>query len=139
MPFQMPKTWKAVRRNLARGSIALGVLGLSVGTVAQPAQAQSQRAQQYVNVFFAQGYGWCDARKLSKIWRVSPSRAKVIAGEKISYGNISIVRRDWSRGVRFFQRFGFSCGQSSLPGDEQQKFTYNDADAVARAWSSNKS
>lgn len=127
----VPKWLKSAGRQVLRHGLKLGLAGLAAGSVSH--QASAQNTQQFLNLFFQQGYGYCDARKLGKIWRTSPGQAKVIAGRKISWGNLNIVQRDWSRGVAFFRRYGFSCGRSSLP-TERRQFTYNDADRVARAW-----
>ena len=123
-----------VGRSLAKGgrfAVKLGTLGVVALGMSSPSSAQN--SQQYWDIFFRNGFGYCDARKLAKIWRTTPEQAKATAGWKIANGHVRTVRRDWQRGVNFFRRHGFSCGRSSLP-DERRRFTYNDADRVAQAW-----
>ena len=124
--------------NVARSFASVGRFAVKLSTVALVAAgmagpAKAQNTQQYWNVFFRAGYGYCDARKLAKIWRTTPGQAKAKAGWLIRNGNSRTVRHDWTRGVAFFRRYRFSCGSSSLP-DDQRRYTYNDADNIAKAW-----
>ena len=84
-------------------------------------------------MFFNAGYGYCDARKLSKVLRVSVYRAKVLAGRKIASGNTGLLQQQWQRGVRFFQRYGFSCRSGNLQ-DDSSRYAYSDSQKIADIW-----
>ena len=126
----------SLAKKLLRGTMHVSMASLAMFSLSGGANAQND--QYFVDLFFQQGYRYCDARKLSKIYRVSPWEAKILGGRKISLGNLNLLRIDWQKGVDFFQRFGFSCDQGSLT-KEQRKFAYNDASRIADAWSRNKS
>jgi hypothetical protein len=127
----MSKPFHDLFASVQSAGLKVGIFCLASVGISQTASAQSD--QQFRNMFFNKGYGYCDARKLAKVWRTSPWQAKLIAGRKISWGNMSLLQQDWSRGVQIFRRDGFNCGQGRLQ-NERRKFTYNDADRVARAW-----
>lgn len=121
----------SIGKKLLRAGIHASVVGLTVFNFSGSAEAKSD--SDYAKLFFQQGYGYCDARKLAKVWGGSIYQAKVTAGRKISWGNLNILQADWRKGVQFFRRYGFSCGQSNL-SKEQQKFAYNDSSRVVDAW-----
>ncbi|MCC0021133.1 MAG: hypothetical protein H6888_08655 [Nitratireductor sp.] len=135
MSYTQPSIFSSIRRRLGRVALHAGLTVLAAVNAVAPAKAQSE--DYYAELFYQQGYGYCDARKLAKIYRTSDWQAKVIAGRKISFGNLNIVRKDWKKGVKFFRKHGFSCDQSSLSADER-KFAYNDAETIARAWTGTK-
>ena len=116
-------------RLLTRGGfVTTALVSTLLGTT-----ASSANDQQFRNIFFSNGYGYCDARKLAKVYRTSPWAAKAIAGRKIAAGHIGRVRRQWSRGVRIFRRNGLQCGYGSLQNDSR-RFAYNDAERIAHLW-----
>lgn len=118
------------RRNLLRGSILSGASLLF--TLAGASRQARANDQYYRRLFFQNGYGYCDARKLAKVLRVSPWQAKAIGGQKIAAGQTGLLRRQWARGVRIFQQYGFRCGTSS--SEDARRYAYADADRIARAW-----
>ena len=118
-------------KKLVRGGVHASVVGLSLFSFSNSAQAETD--QQYVKIFFNKGYGYCDARKLAKVWGGSVWQAKVLGGKKIAWKNVSYLQSQWRKGVKIFKKYGYSCGQSNLTND-QQKFTYNDSSRVVDAW-----
>lgn len=118
-------------KKLARGSIQAGMVGLTLFSFSNSAEAKSD--QEYVRIFFNKGYGYCDARKLAKVWGGSVWQAKILGGKKIAWNNLSYLNSEWRKGAKFFRQYGFSCRQGNL-SSEQQKFAYNDASRVVDAW-----
>jgi hypothetical protein len=98
--------------------------------------AASANDQRYRQIFFSNGYSYCDARKLGKVYRSSPWHAKVIAGRKIASGYAGRVRRQLFRGMRIFRRVGLRCGMSF--NNDPSRFMYDDAKRVADLWTSEK-
>ena len=99
-------------------------------------QANANTDQEYRELFHAQGYEWCDARKLAKIYEVPPGQAKIYAGQKIAAGNLHLVQAAWTEGVAFFKKYGFTCGSTSLKDTSMERYAYNDAERVSDAWKS---
>ena len=116
------------RAALAGGALCAALSGASSSVVAQTNEF-------YANLFFRAGYGYCDARKLSKVLQVSIYEAKVMGGQKLHAGNHGLLRSQWRRGVRIFQRYGFTCGSSSLQ-DDTVRYSYNDAGKISALWKS---
>jgi len=124
----------SIGKKLLQGSIHASMVGLTVFNFSNAAEAKTDT--EFANIFYNNGYRYCDARKLAKVWGGSPWQAKILGGKKISWGNMSYLQSEWRKGVKFFQKYGFSCGQSNL-STEQQKFAYNDASRVVDAWTKN--
>ena len=118
-------------KKLLLGTVHVSMASIAIFNFSNVAAAKT--AGEYAQIFYKNGYRYCDARKLAKVWGGSVYDAKVTGGKKISWGNASYLQSEWRKGVKFFQRYGFTCGQSSLT-TEKQKFAYNDASSVVKAW-----
>ena len=129
-PGKTKRSW-FVRAGIMSSALIATVIGSSQNSYAA-------NDQKYIDLFFAQGYRWCDARKLAKIFEKPPEQAKVIAGQKIAANNLAAVQVAWTEGVAFFNKYGFSCGSGSLKNNSMERYAYNDVSRITKAWKSPK-
>jgi hypothetical protein len=105
--------------------LALALMfGASLGTLAIATPAAAQGEDTTYELYANSGYTYCDAKLMGALYGQDPFQGKLIIGQKIANGigdNITLILEESrSKGNR--------CDWADLP------HTYDDAEALARAW-----
>lgn len=117
--FQFPSLSTAIVSVSLLSVTAFGTGPLLVGA----AHAQGAKGDAAAeNVFFSSSYGYCDAKKVARVWKTDVEGGKVVIGRKIMAGLTNLADADIASasGVRC------DCDETGL--------TFDDAQRLAKYW-----